>query len=71
MSITYHEPASAGNASGLPKSGNRRRERHQSDFDASALTPGGRVIFSRTRRPVSTCNLLASLAGLGREARHG
>lgn len=36
----------------------------------AGLTTGGRVIFSRTRRSVSTCNLLARLAGLGQEAEH-
>ncbi len=30
------------------------------------LTPGGSLIYRRTRRPVPTCNLLASLAGLGK-----
>ena len=31
------------------------------------LTPGGRVVFQRTQRPVSTCNFLATIAGLGQE----
>lgn len=29
------------------------------------LTPAGAIIYKRTRRPPSTCNLLARLAGLG------
>lgn len=37
---------------------------------SASLTPGGRIIFNRTRRPVATCNLLARLAGLGTEAEH-
>lgn len=40
------------------------------DTNSTILTPGGRIIFNRTRRPVSTCNLLASLAGLGSEVAH-
>lgn len=40
------------------------------DTDPTSLTPGGRIIFNRIRRPVSTCNLLARLAGLGSEVDH-
>ncbi len=28
------------------------------------LSPGGQIIYRRTRRPPPTCNLLAALAGL-------
>jgi hypothetical protein len=30
-----------------------------------SLTAGGRIIYRRTKRPAPTCNLLASLAGIG------
>ncbi|MCW5720010.1 MAG: hypothetical protein KIS86_02600 [Devosia sp.] len=43
---------------------------HPHDTGSASLTPGGRIIFNRTRRPVSTCNLLARLAGLGSEVEH-
>lgn len=32
--------------------------------EPDGLTPGGRIIYRRTRRPVSTCNTLARLAGI-------
>ena len=35
------------------------------DDAAKALSPGGRVIYIRTRRPVETCNAIAEVAGLG------
>jgi hypothetical protein len=35
--------------------------------DLDDLTRGGFEIYCRTRRPVPTCNLLASIAGLGAE----
>lgn len=34
------------------------------------LTAGGRIIYRRTHRPVSTCNALAALAGVGMEIDH-
>jgi hypothetical protein len=34
---------------------------------AARLEPGARTIWRLTRRPVETCNLLASVAGLVRE----
>lgn len=34
----------------------------------TGLTAGGRVVFQRTRRPVSTCNAIARLANIGQEA---
>jgi len=37
---------------------------------SSDLTPGGAIIHRRTRRPASTCNLIAALAGLGGEYDH-
>ena len=36
--------------------------------DLDALTAGGREIYRRTRRPPPTCNLIASIAGIGMEA---
>lgn len=33
----------------------------------AGLTSGGRIVFERTKRPVSTCNALAALAGIGQE----
>ena len=53
--LDWHEPA---NSNRLP-----------TPFP-SGLTAGGRVVFQRTRRPVSTCNLLATVAGLGQEYDH-
>ena len=53
----YHEPASAGNNTGLPKF------RPQ----PLGLTVGGQAIYRRTCRPVATCNAMAELAGIGCE----
>lgn len=39
--------------------------RPPTEFDHRSLTPGGAVLYRMTRRPPATCNLLASLAGLG------
>lgn len=36
----------------------------------TGLTAGGRIIFQRTKRPVATCNLIATVAGLGQEYDH-
>jgi hypothetical protein len=40
-------------------------------IDLTLLSRGGREIYRRTHRPTSTCNMLATLAGIGveREAR--
>jgi hypothetical protein len=34
---------------------------------AAKLDPGARAIWRLTRRPIETCNMLASVAGLVRE----
>lgn len=34
------------------------------------LTRGGALIHRRTSRPAETCNLIASLAGIGQETDH-
>jgi hypothetical protein len=38
--------------------------------DLEKLTGGGREIYRRTRRPVPTCNLIASIAGIGQMEAH-
>lgn len=72
----YHNAIPANNT-GLPEFGlplldwrEPANSNHQHDTDTANLTTGGRIIFNRTRRPVSTCNLLARLAGLGSEVDH-
>jgi len=40
-------------------------DHHHTREPAVELTLGGREIWRRTRRPVSTCNALAALAGIG------
>lgn len=37
----------------------------QPDFELEKLTAGGREIYRRTRRPATTCNAIADLAGIG------
>lgn len=72
----YHEPASAGNATGLSFfSGlpllNWREAANSNIANAphpTGLTAGGRIVFERTRRPAATCNAIARLAGIGQEA---
>ena len=77
----YHEPASAGNATGLPfyaglplldwreaANSNNPHAPYPSGPTAGGLTAGGRIVFERTRRPVATCNAIARLAGIGQEA---
>ena len=71
----YHERAWSRNDIGLPKfSGlpllDWRAPANSNTPNLNALTPGGRIIFNRTRRPISTCNMLARLAGLGSEIDH-
>lgn len=67
----YHKPASAGNAEGLPNfSGLPLFDFFPTAANCNApepsgLTPGGRIVYRRTRRPVATCNAIAGLAGLG------
>ncbi len=51
------------------KAGSNRN--NQTAPTPSGLTLGGREIWRRTRREVATCNVLATLAGLGSEVRHG
>ena len=73
---TYHEPASAGNATGLSFFAGLplldwREAANSNNPHApfpSDLTAGGRLVFERTRRPVATCNAIAQLAGIGQEA---
>lgn len=66
----YHKLASAGNAEGLPNFSGLPLF----DFFATStfniieppgLTPGGRIVYRRTLRPVETCNAIAALAGVG------
>ena len=70
---SYHNALSANNT-GLPEFFGLPlldwREPTHGNRVPAGLTPGGRIVFNRTRRPVSTCNLMASLAGLGQEVRH-
>ena len=40
---------------------------NNSDRCDGILTAGGRLVFSRIRRAPATCNVIAALAGLGRE----
>lgn len=35
------------------------------ESDLDRLTRGGREVYRRTRRPSSTCNVLAEIAGIG------
>ena len=56
----YHEPASAGNALGLPIVPHRVASFEPID---PAFFPAAAVIQRRTRRPASTCRLLAQVAG--------
>ncbi|ODT80977.1 MAG: hypothetical protein ABS76_14415 [Pelagibacterium sp. SCN 64-44] len=74
----YTKPALAGNAEGLPKFFGLPLL-DWSDLDKpngtkapciSDLTAGGRVVFTRTRRPAATCNLIAALADIGQEFDH-
>lgn len=72
----YHKPALAGNNTGLPFfSGmplfdwlNAANSNNPKTPFPAGLTAGGRVVFERTRRPVSTCNAIARLANIGQEA---
>ena len=72
----YHEPALAGNATGLPFFAGlpllnwheAANSNHPHAPYPSGLTSGGRIVFERTRRPVATCNAIARLAGIGQEA---
>lgn len=71
----YHKPALAGNAEGLPNFSGlplfdffTAHPLHRQEPDG--LTAGGRIVYRRTRRPVSTCNALAALAGVGMEVDH-
>ena len=45
----------------------RNDKPHHLPFPPIELTPAGRLIWLRTRRASSTCNLLAQLAGIGTE----
>jgi len=72
---SYIRRASPRNGYGLPKFFGLPlldwREPANSNIpNMNALTPGGRIIFNRTRRPIATCNMLARLAGLGSEIDH-
>jgi len=76
--MTYHEPALAGNAIGLPEFFGLPLLDWQEPANSNStklpcptgLTAGGRIVFHRIRRPTATCNLIASLAGLGQEFDH-
>lgn len=62
----------------------RRNEKPQAEIDGlriasiieaipelpETLTAAGRIIYRRTRRPAPTCNLLATLAGIGPMEAH-
>ncbi|MEO6013938.1 MAG: hypothetical protein ABIQ30_10190 [Devosia sp.] len=37
----------------------------ESVLDIARLTSGGAEIYRRVRRPASTCNLIATIAGIG------
>ncbi|SDG18768.1 hypothetical protein [Pelagibacterium luteolum] len=69
MTSLYHERALPRNDTGLPNfwmadlSPTTPPER---DCEPQrGLTSGGRLVFSRTGRPASTCNAIARLAGIG------
>lgn len=57
----YHSALSASNT-GLPK--------FQPEALPPGLTAGGKIVFQLTRRPVETCNLIASVKGIVGEYRH-
>jgi len=73
MTSLYHKRALPRNDFGLPgflglplfdwaeRAQSLPSEPHYPD----GLTAGGRIVYRRTRRPVSTCNAIAALAGLG------
>ena len=42
-----------------------RQSDHHDGHHHIELTAGGREIWRRTHRPISTCNLLAAFAGIG------
>jgi hypothetical protein len=75
----YHKPASAGNSLGLPEINGLpaldwdepTNANQVTSFFPSGLTVGGRLIYRRTHSSVSICNLMANLAGIGPEVRHG
>ena len=76
--MSYHDTAFADNTglpnfSGMPLLDWREAANSNTPRASypSGLTVGGRIFFERTRRPVSTCNALAALAGIGPEASHG
>lgn len=69
MTSLYHKRALPRNDTGLPEFLGlplfdwRESPRPRSSTYPEGLTAGGRIIYHRTRRPVSTCNTLARLAG--------
>ena len=72
MTSTYHGRPSRRNNIGLSEFLclpllDWREPPTTNDYYPPGLTDGGRLIFMRTRRPVPTCNLLATVAGIGQE----
>jgi hypothetical protein len=52
----------------LPQSASRRNTTTPAFEPRNvSLTPGGELIYRRTCRPISTCNAVAALAGIGQK----
>jgi hypothetical protein len=43
----------------------RKNSPHHQSIPPADLTPGGIIIWHRTRRPIATCNAIAEIAGIG------
>ena len=75
MTFQYHGRALPRNGKGVSEISGLPLFEHftiqkQYEPDPDGLTPGGRIVYRRTRRPVATCNTIAALAGVGIEVEN-